>query len=103
MMFSVMSALNLKRFIQFAHQQQAIVGSGTKTLEIGSQRRVQRELKGLILFLTHWIETSLTLVLLSKPHECWRWLDHRSTYTNFKKETWGQAAETGSSNQARFR
>jgi hypothetical protein len=26
--------------------------------------------------------------LLSKPHEYWRWLDHTTTYSEFKKETW---------------
>jgi hypothetical protein len=26
--------------------------------------------------------------LLSKPHEYWRWLDHTTTYTDFKKEMW---------------
>jgi type II restriction/modification system DNA methylase subunit YeeA len=27
-------------------------------------------------------------VLISKPHEYWRWLDHTATCTNFKKEMW---------------
>jgi hypothetical protein len=30
----------------------------------------------------------LEFVLLSKPHEYWRWFDHTATYTDFKKEMW---------------
>ena len=75
-------------FIQFAHQQQTIVGSDARALEIDSQRRVERELKGLILFLTHWVEASEEFVLPSQPHKYWRWLDHTTTYTEFKKEMW---------------
>jgi hypothetical protein len=26
--------------------------------------------------------------LLLKPHEYWRWLDHTTTYSEFKKEMW---------------
>jgi hypothetical protein len=59
-------------FIQFAHQQQTTVGSDPRTLAIDSQRRIKRELKGLILFLTHWVEASTMLIVLSKPHEYWR-------------------------------
>src|ERR1022692_929397 len=73
-------------FVQFAHQQQTTVGSDPRTLEIDSQRRIKRELKGLILFLTHWVEASTMLIVLSKPHECWRWRDHTTTYSEFKKE-----------------
>ena len=76
-------------FIQFAHQQQTTVGSDPRTLEIYSQRRIKRELKRLILFLTHWVEASTMLIVLSKPHEYWRWPDHTTTYTDFKKEMWG--------------
>jgi len=42
--------------IQLAHQKQTAVGGDTRTLKINLQRRVKRELKGLILFLTHWVE-----------------------------------------------
>src|SRR6266699_5381470 len=57
-------------FIQFPHQQQT-VGSDARTLEINFQRGVERELKGLILCFTHWVEASANLVLLSKSHEYW--------------------------------
>jgi hypothetical protein len=43
-------------FIQLAHQKQTTVGGDTRTLKINFQRRVKRELKGLILFLSHWVE-----------------------------------------------
>ena len=39
-------------FIQLAHQQQTTVGGDARTLEINIQRRIKRELKWLILFLT---------------------------------------------------
>jgi hypothetical protein len=32
---------------------------------------------------------SAEFVLLSKPHEYWRWRDHTTTYSEFKKETVG--------------
>src|ERR1022692_1830560 len=75
-------------FIQFAHQKQTTVGGDARTLEINFQRRVKRELKGLFLFLTHWVEASTMLIVLPKPHECWRWRDHTTTYSEFKKEMW---------------
>jgi hypothetical protein len=75
-------------FIQLAHQQQTAVGGDARTLEINFQRRVKRELKGLILFLTHWVEASARLISLSKPHEYRRWRDHITTYSEFKKEMW---------------
>src|ERR1017187_2801038 len=43
-------------FIQLTDQQQTTIGSNAGTLEINFQTRVKRELKGLILFLTHWVE-----------------------------------------------
>jgi hypothetical protein len=70
------------------HQQQATVGSDQRSLEIDSPRRVERELKGLVLLLTYWVEASAEFVLLSKLHKYWRWLDHTATYTDFKKEMW---------------
>jgi len=42
--------------IQLAHQKQTTVGGDARTSEINLQRRVKRELKWLILFLTHWVE-----------------------------------------------
>jgi hypothetical protein len=77
--------------IQLAHQKQTTVGGNARTLEINFQRRVKRELKGLILFLTHWVEASTILIVLSKPHECWRWRHHKVTYAKFKKEMWGKS------------
>jgi hypothetical protein len=41
---------------QLAYQQQTTVGSDPRALEINFQTGVKRELKGLILFLTHWVE-----------------------------------------------
>jgi hypothetical protein len=45
-------------FIQFAHQQQTTVESDPQSLEIDSQLAFEGELKGLVLLLTHWVETS---------------------------------------------
>src|SRR5260370_25627356 len=33
---------------------------------------------------------SVEFVLLSKPHEYWRWVDHTTTYSEFKKEMWAE-------------
>src|SRR5450759_5486560 len=67
----------------------ALTRSDPRSLEIDSPRGIERELKGLVLLLTHWVEASAEFVLLSKPHGCWRWFDHTATHTDFKKEMWG--------------
>jgi hypothetical protein len=53
---------------------------------LDSQRRVEREMEGLILFLTHWVEASRMLVVLSKPHEYWRLRHHKVTTLNSKRK-----------------
>jgi hypothetical protein len=35
------------------------------------------------------------LVLLSKPHEYWRWRGHTTTYSEFKKKMWAKGAAPG--------
>jgi hypothetical protein len=45
-------------FVQLTNQNQAAVGGDTGTLEINLERGVEGELKGLILYLTHWVLTS---------------------------------------------
>ena len=54
-------------FIKLAQQQQTTVGSDPRSLVIDSQRVVEGELKGLVLLLTHWVEASTILIVLSKP------------------------------------
>jgi hypothetical protein len=44
--------------VEFAHQDQAAVGSDAGPLEIDLEGGVKGELKGLTLFLTHWARTS---------------------------------------------
>jgi hypothetical protein len=83
-MFLEVSALNSRRSSNSRTSSRP--PSDARALEIDSQRRVERELKGLVLFLTHWVEASEEFVLPSQPHEYWRWLDHTATYTDFKKE-----------------
>jgi hypothetical protein len=40
-------------------------------------------------FVSHPLgRASVEFVLLSKPHEYWRWRDHTTTYSEFKKEMW---------------
>ena len=56
-------------FIQFADQNQAAVGGDARSLEIHLQRSVERELKRLILFLTHWVLTSRASSSHWNPHE----------------------------------
>ena len=65
-----------------------------RTLEIYFQRRIKRELKGLILFITCWVEAPTMLIVLSKPYGCRRWRPHKVTYAKFKKDMWN---DTGAS------
>jgi len=50
--------------VEFAHQDQAAVGSDAGTLEIDLERGVEGELKGLILYLTHAV-TGLRSVFIA--------------------------------------
>ena len=50
--------LQIQSLIQLANQNQAATGSHSRFLEIDLQGRIERELKGLILFLTHGVCTS---------------------------------------------
>ncbi len=43
--------------VEFAHQDQAAVGSETGTLEIDLERGAEGELRGLVLVLAHWVCT----------------------------------------------
>jgi hypothetical protein len=45
-------------FVQLAHQNQATIRSDSRPLEIDPQGSVERELKGLVLSLTHRVCTS---------------------------------------------
>jgi hypothetical protein len=45
-------------FIQLTDQQHTTIGSNAGALDINLQTSANRELKGLILFLTHWVEPS---------------------------------------------
>ena len=55
--------------VEFAHQDQAAVGSDARTLEIDLERRVEGELKGLFWYLTHWVLTSGAPSSRSRPHK----------------------------------
>src|ERR1017187_2695428 len=42
-------------------------------------------------FVSHPLDrASAEFALLSKPHEYWRWRDHTTTYSEFKKEMWAK-------------
>ena len=45
-------------FIQLSHEQQATIRRYSRSLEIHLQRGVERELKGLVLLFTHWVQAS---------------------------------------------
>jgi hypothetical protein len=55
--------------VEFAHQDQAAVGGDPGTLEIDLERGVEGELKGLVLFVTHWVWTSGASSSRSDLHE----------------------------------
>jgi len=44
--------------VQLPHQDQAAVGGDPRSLEIDLQSSVEGQLKGLVLFVTHWVWTS---------------------------------------------
>jgi hypothetical protein len=45
-------------FVQIAHQDQATIGGDPRSLEVHFQGGMEGKLKGLILFLTHWVSLS---------------------------------------------
>jgi hypothetical protein len=49
--------------VPFADHNPAPVGGDSGTLEIDLPRSVEGELKGLVLFLTHWVQASWTSLL----------------------------------------
>jgi len=55
--------------VKFAYQDQAAVGSDAGTLEIDFERSVERELKRLILYLTHGVLTFGVSSLHLHPHK----------------------------------
>jgi hypothetical protein len=55
--------------IKFAHQDEAAVRGDAGTLEIDLERGVEGELKGLILYFTHWVPTSRASSSRSHAHE----------------------------------
>jgi len=61
--------LQTESLIQLPNQNQATVGSHSRSLEIDLQGSIERELKGLVLFLTHWVCTSGAYSLRSNPHK----------------------------------
>ncbi len=55
--------------VEFAHQDQATVGSDAGTLELDLERGVEGKLKRPILYLTHWVLTSGASSSHSHPYE----------------------------------
>jgi len=56
-------------FVQLPHQNQATIGSHSRSLEINLQGSIERELKGLVLFVTHWVWTSKACRLRLDRHK----------------------------------
>jgi hypothetical protein len=55
-------------FVQLADENEPAIRGHTRTLEIDLQRPVERQLKGLALFFTHWVLASSSLSMRSNPH-----------------------------------
>jgi hypothetical protein len=55
--------------VDFAYQNEAAVGGDAGTLKIDLERGIEGELKGLILYLTHWVLTSGASLSRLQPHE----------------------------------
>jgi hypothetical protein len=56
-------------FVQLPHQNQATIGSHSRSLEINLQGSIERELKGLVLLLTQWVWTSKACRLRLDRHK----------------------------------
>ncbi len=61
--------LQTQSLIQLSNQNQAAIGSHSRSLEVDLQGSIEGELKGLILFLTYGVCTSEASSLRSDPHE----------------------------------
>src|SRR6516162_6444477 len=55
--------------VQFAHKNQAAVGSDPRSLEFDLQRRVEGELKGLVCGFIHWVSASAPSSSRANPHQ----------------------------------
>jgi hypothetical protein len=58
-----------KPLVEFAHQDQAAVGSNARTLEADLERGIEGKLKRPVLYLTHWVRTSGTSLARSHPYK----------------------------------
>jgi hypothetical protein len=61
--------LQAQSLIQLPNQNQATVGSHSRSLGIDLQGSIERELKGLVLFVTRRVCTSEASSLRSNPHK----------------------------------
>jgi hypothetical protein len=55
--------------VEFTHQDQATVRRNVRTLKADLERRIEGELKGPFLYLTHWVLTSRTFSPRSHPYK----------------------------------
>ncbi len=55
-------------FVELADEDQTAIGGNPRSLELDLQRGVERELKGLVWRLTHWVCTSTASSSRSNPH-----------------------------------
>jgi hypothetical protein len=55
--------------VEFAHQDQAAVGSDARTLEADLENSIKGKLKRPLLYLTHWVITSGTSSSRSHPQK----------------------------------
>lgn len=45
--------------IQLTNQDQTTIGGNARSLEVDLEKTVERELKGLVLFVTYWVPSSI--------------------------------------------
>jgi hypothetical protein len=55
--------------VQLAHEDQAAIGGDSRSLELDLQRHAERELKGLVCRLTHWVSASAPSSSRANPHQ----------------------------------
>src|ERR1039458_2079032 len=72
--------------VEFTHQDQATFRSDAGALELDLERGVEGELKGPILYLTHWVLTSRTFLPRSHPYQHLGWRHSEGSELRLKME-----------------
>jgi hypothetical protein len=81
-------------FVQLTNQNQATVGGDARSLEVDLEKTVERELKRLVLFVTHWVSSSIGVFTAFKSLWILMRTNIRETRTRGSKRKCGVIALT---------